>query len=248
MDFQLPFKCAYQISQGYNDNANNIYNGPLDGHHHGALDIVPLLDGNPFPAPIYPISNGSEISVQDTDPVKGKGVRERILLDAPTIEYFQTKGLIPTPVPAGQVVCLDVLYWHMLDVTDKDGILTEDTPIGHAGNTGSVYHFSAPVPDDQKGQPPYLGLHLHLETCFGSVQGMKFNVGMDPQGRTDPSLVLSSTQLTNNTMNQAIVVKSKTSPQVYICYKVPDMDWLQKTCNIQAIPFDPANIPDSDKL
>jgi hypothetical protein len=49
-------------------------------------------------------------------------------------------------------------------------------------------------------------------------------------------------------MNQAIVVKSKTSPQVYICYKVPDMDWLQKTCNIQAIAYDPANIPDSDSL
>lgn len=191
MTFQYPFQCPYIIAQGYSDNAGNRYNGPLDGHHHGALDIVPLNNGQAFPALIYPLFAGSEISIQDTDPVKGKGVKERILLDEATVTYFQDKGVLPNPIPAGQVVCLDVLYWHMLDITDQTGNLDERTPIGHAGNTGAVYHNNLPVPDDQKGVPPYLGLHLHLETVFGSVQGMKFNLDKDPQGRIDPTIVLA---------------------------------------------------------
>lgn len=48
-------------------------------------------------------------------------------------------------------------------------------------------------------------------------------------------------------MNQALVVKSKYSNQVYICYKVPDMDYLNKTCDIQAINL-PNPIPDTDSL
>lgn len=191
MTFNFPFQCPYDISQGYNDDANDMYNGPLDGHHHGALDIVPLQNGAPWPAPIYPIQNGSEISIQDTDPVYGKGVRERILLDADTIAYFQGKGVIPNTLPVGQVVCLDVLYWHMLDVTDQDGSLEEGTPLGHAGNTGAVYHLGTAVPDNQKGVPPYLGLHLHLETSFGTTQGVKFNLDKDPQGRVDPEFVFA---------------------------------------------------------
>lgn len=47
--------------------------------------------------------------------------------------------------------------------------------------------------------------------------------------------------------NQAKVVKSKKTPTVYICYPVPDMDYLTKTSNLQGITV-PEQIPDSDNL
>lgn len=187
--FQFPFKCKYTITQGYADNANNYPEG-----HHGALDIVPFNDlGMVFPAPIYPLYAGSELSIQDTDSIKGKGVKERISLDKDALNYFIKQGL----VPQGTDQCyLDVLYWHMLDVTDKDGTLELDTPIGQAGNTGNVYHDGQPVPDNQKGIPPYLGLHLHLETVL--TTGLTtFNLDKDPRGRIDPQLIFNYKTMAN---------------------------------------------------
>jgi len=186
---QFPFKCRYQITQTYSQNLNNYPEG-----HHGAIDIVPLDDnGHVFPAPIYPIFPGSEIAIQDTDVVKGKGVRERLLMDGGLYQYLKANGCIDHEEPDGQYF-LDVLYWHMLDVTDKDGTLSDDTPIGHAGNTGMVYHNGIPVPDNQKGVPPYLGLHTHLETSV-YLKAKNYvgyiNLGKDPQGRIDPMLVLA---------------------------------------------------------
>lgn len=48
-------------------------------------------------------------------------------------------------------------------------------------------------------------------------------------------------------MNQAKVVKSKTTPTVYICYPIPDMDYLQKKANLEGFEV-PTVIPDSDSL
>jgi len=48
-------------------------------------------------------------------------------------------------------------------------------------------------------------------------------------------------------MNKAKVIKSKTSPTVYICYPVPDMDFLNKNADLQGISV-PNPIPNSDTL
>ena len=195
---QFPFKCKYQITQTYYENAGNRYTGPLDGNHHGALDIVPFNDvGIVFPAPVFPLSAGSEISIQDTDPIRGKGVRERILLDSGSIQRLKGRNLLPSVLPQGQQVCLDILYWHLLDVTDKDGQLEPGTSLGHAGNTGDVYHNGQAVPDNQKGVPPYYGLHLHLETILGTTQGVVFNLDKDPRGRIDPFEILNLDTMSN---------------------------------------------------
>lgn len=181
---QFPFKDKYQITQGFLDNANNY-----PGGHHGALDIVPLdASGKPFPANIYPVFDGSEVSIMNTSPVHGKGARESLQLDAPFIAYLKSKGVAPQNF-AGRID-LELLYWHCLKVLDLDGILTQDTPVAQAGNTGDVYHNGVKVPDNQKGVPPYLGLHLHLETLLRG-DGKLLNLDKDYEGRIDPMIILS---------------------------------------------------------
>jgi hypothetical protein len=49
-------------------------------------------------------------------------------------------------------------------------------------------------------------------------------------------------------MNQAKVIKSKTSPTVYVCYPVPSMDYLKTKSELEGFSYDPANIPNSDTL
>lgn len=48
-------------------------------------------------------------------------------------------------------------------------------------------------------------------------------------------------------MNQAKVVKSKNSNTVYICYPIPDMDYLNKKANLEGFQV-PAQIPNTDTL
>ena len=126
---QFPFHCQYTITQGYADNANNYPEG-----HHGALDIVPYnAQGFVTPMEIYPLFSGSEISIQDTDPIHGEGIKERVTLDPAFILYLKEKGVLPASV---QSCFLEILYWHILKVLDRDGVLDINTPIALAGNTG----------------------------------------------------------------------------------------------------------------
>lgn len=237
MNAQFPFKNKYRITQGYSDNFNNYAEG-----HHGAIDIVPIDDaGNFIPAMIYPIFDGSEIVVQDTDPVHGKGIREELSLDQSWIDYYKSMNLIPADYSG--TVYLQILYWHMLHVFDKDGKLTQDVPIGPAGNTGQVYHNGVAVPDDQKGLYPYLGGHTHLETVLLPATGTTFNLDKDPKGRIDPSLLFKKGQL----MNQAKIVKSKSTNTVFVCYPVPSEDYLKEKCSLEGIEV-PTSIPDTDSL
>jgi len=48
-------------------------------------------------------------------------------------------------------------------------------------------------------------------------------------------------------MNEAKVVKSKTTQTVFVCYPVPSMDYLQTKANLEGIEI-PNPIPDSDSL
>src|SRR5258708_7697155 len=237
MTAQFPFKSKYRITQGYSDNFNHYPES-----HHGALDIVPIDDsGNFYPALIYPVFDGSEISIQDTDPIHGKGVLEEITLDQAWIDYYKSNDCIPANYIG--IVYLRILYWHMLHVFDKNGTLTQDIPIGPAGNTGLVYHNGQPVPDSQKGVYPYLGGHTHLETILLPDTGTTFNLDKDPKGRIDPALLFKKGQL----MNQAKVIKSKNNPTVYVVYAMPNMDYLTTKASIEGFEL-PIIIPDTDTL
>lgn len=48
-------------------------------------------------------------------------------------------------------------------------------------------------------------------------------------------------------MNQAKIVKSKSSPKVYVCYEMPSMEYLNTKANIEGFVV-PAQIPNSDSL
>lgn len=220
---QFPFRCPYQITQRYSDNANHYPEG-----HHGAWDVVPLKNGVFWPAPIFPLYGGSEIAIQNNDPVKGKGIRERVTLDDHFKGYLKSKNCLvgsDWPITDGKFY-LDILYWHMLKVDDGDGTADISTPLGPAGNTGDVYSGGVPVPNSEKGKPPYRGGHLHLETsiyCDSSVFVGYMNRDKDPAGRIDPQIIF------NYPCSMVLGYKKVNDPTVYVqlggnCL-VPLADW-----------------------
>lgn len=183
---QFPYPGSYIITQYYDQNAANYPSG-----HHGGLDMVPQVspqNTNHWPAPIFAILGGKTLSVSNTDKDRGKGIKVRTLLSAPFVQYLKTKGLIPANHSGS--VFLDTLYWHCLMVTDLDGTIHQSTPVAITGNTGNVWSGGFPVPDYQKGVPPYWGLHLHLETVLTDGTN-PFNTDKDQWGRIDPLEILA---------------------------------------------------------
>ncbi len=185
MKIRFPYPGAWYLSQDY---ASNPVNHPYQGGHHGAWDIVPLdhVGGNFWPAPIFPVANGKTVSVANINTSTGKGIGVETSLDQALIAYFKAKGCIP----AGYMnsVIMHHLYWHCLEVTDLDGQVDESTPVGITGNTGDVFAGGLPVPDSEKGVPPYPGAHLHFEYYLFGING-RFNLDKDYEGRLDPQLL-----------------------------------------------------------
>jgi hypothetical protein len=207
---QFPIKGRYRITQGYYDNANNYPEGK-----HSALDIVPYDERwTIYPADILPIFNGSEIFITDTDPVRGKGVRTRTVVDKKFAEYLTRNNLLPKDIKG--TVYLDILYWHCLEVTDKDGTVSQETPIAKVGNTGNVWSQGVPVPDNMKGKPPYPGLHLHLESVL-RTENTIFNLDKDPRGRFNPLIIFNYKPMQFKTQNYKgelrIVLQTSTPEQ-----------------------------------
>lgn len=206
---QKPFKGKYQLTQDYYQNLSNYPEGK-----HGGHDYVPKnSQGFHYPAEIYPILPGVATVITDTDAVRGKGIKVRTDLDSGFIYYLKRKGLIPKGTLGN--IYLDTLYWHCLEVLDKDGIVTRD-PIAKAGNTGRVFTQGKPVPDSQKGKPPYPGLHLHLE-CVLHSEIKNLNLDRDPYGRIDPFIILNYKAMQFKTQNYKgelrIVLQASTPEQ-----------------------------------
>lgn len=174
--YPYPNKDYIVLSQGY-----------IPGKHWGH-DIVPMnTQWVGWPAPCYPVFSGRTMSVANTDKDRGKGIRVRTILWPDIIEYLKAEGVFPQDKNEGWV---DILYWHFLDVTDLDTYINQGTPVGITGNTGNVWHGGVQVDDSQKGVPPYLGLHLHLETVLGSGTEV-LNKNIDAWGRIDPNYILN---------------------------------------------------------
>jgi len=193
---QFPFKTKYIITQGF-ENVADRYNG-----RHGALDIVPLNQfGQPFPADIYPVFSGRMRYFEDSSDIQGRSISVESELDAPLIAYLKNLGYVPKTWTGK--VSLIALYLHALHITDKDGTIEQNQPIAVCGNTGMVYTGNPPqpVPDDQKGKPPYPGLHLHLQmSLFGgdNPAANTFNLDKDIHGRIDPNIILNYKQMNPN--------------------------------------------------
>lgn len=199
MNPQFPFKTRWQLTQNYYDNFNNYPEG-----HHGGLDIVPFgADGKSFPAEIFPVLDGSEISIELTDVKRGKGIKVRTAFntekDKDFTDYLKRNNVFPNYTGDYK---LDFLYWHVLDGIDIDGTADQAHSIAHAGNTGWVFSGGVAVPDSEKGVPPYKGLHLHLECSI--IANVLFNTNLDPRGRFDPQIILN---YKGDKMSNAIFVK-----------------------------------------
>lgn len=184
---QWPFKTRYIITQGFNNTA------PQYPVRHGGLDIVPLdAAGHAFPADIYPVFAGSLRHYEDDSDTLGRWLEIDAPLDAPLIDYLKDLGYVPKSF-SGKVSLLH-RYLHCLHVVDKDGHVDQDQPIAVCGNTGMVYSGGIPVPNDQKGKPPYPGLHLHLQMALyggDNPAANTFNLDKDPVGRIDPLIILN---------------------------------------------------------
>lgn len=85
------------------------------------------------------------------------------------------------------------------------------------------------------------GDHLHFGMYPTNSNGGYLEALNGYGGCIDPEPLLGEI------MNEAKVVKSKKSPTVYICYPVPDPDYLTKSANLQGFKI-PNPIPDSDSL
>ncbi len=185
---QWPFK-KYTVTQGFENTASRY---PV---RHGALDIVPLdQSGRPYPAPIFPVLSGTTRYYEDANDQTGRAISVNTQLDKPFVDYLKSKGYVPNQFNGS--VHLIHIYLHCLSITDKDGHVDQDQQIAVCGNTGMVYTGNPPhpVPADQKGKPPYPGLHLHLQMMLyggNNPAANTFNKDKDPQGRIDPLIILN---------------------------------------------------------
>ncbi len=157
---QFPLKCEHYISQKFGEQSS-VY---TSGFHLG-LDIVPTENGAFFPAPVYAILDGTLRYFYETQPTtqgitNSKAIAVDTWLDDDFITYLKGLGKVP---PQLNKVRLMHSYLHGLEILDKDGTIDQITPIMKCGNTGMVFSGGVPVPEEEKGVPPYKGGHLHLQ-------------------------------------------------------------------------------------
>lgn len=221
----------YYISQYYESNPINGATGQhFYSQHHGGWDIVPLDRGNFWPAPIFPVLAGQTLSASTTDKDRGLGIMVRTPIDRGFISYWKKLGLIPNDYDGE--VWLDHLYWHCLVITDLDGYVDQETPIGTTGNSGYVYAGGLLVPSEQKNIPPYPGGHLHFEYCLRSPNQV-FNLDKDSKGRLNPEQLFAYKSMpqfkTQNYKGELRIVLQADEPETW-----------QALCKVYNV--DPVNI------
>lgn len=179
----------YYDSQLYDSNPINPATGKgFYTQHHGGWDIVPLKNGNFWPAPIFPVLSGKLLSASTVDKNRGLGLKVRTVISGESVAYFRAKGLIPQNYNGE--VWLEHMYWHFLQVTDVDGMVDQHTQLGLTGNSGYVFAGGIMVPDSQKNVPPYPGAHLHFECVLRSPTTI-FNLDKDNIGRFNPEILFA---------------------------------------------------------
>ncbi len=120
---------------------------------------------------------------------------------------------------------IEMLFGHLEKYSFNAGLVKQGSIIGWTDNTG-----------DSSGP------HLHFGIRLWNDSGI-INYGNGYLGWIDPLPFLEGQIMEN----QAKIVKSKTSPQVWWCYAMPDMDYLKKKADTEGKEI-PDPIPDTDSL
>lgn len=244
---QWPFKCPYKITQGYANKSDRYKNGV-----HLGLDILPLdAQGKGWPAPTYPILGGkTRYFYNEPHGNPAPMIAVDTLLDAPFISYLKTKGVIPQDY-AGTVTLYHE-YLHGLEILDKDGEVSQDTPIMKCGNTGMTYTGKVingetvyvPVPENMKGVPPYPGLHLHLQ-CYliGTNNKLLAQTPDNPSGTISPLIILNY-----KAMNEFVkILNYKGEVGIFIAAEdIPTLKALGKTFGRPVETDDQNNVTNAD--
>ena len=185
-------------------------------------------------------------NVQDPNPETESGMESRTGLDPNREKIYQEfdSKLVPNDIDSVAVAIRDF-----------------------KGCVGGVEGTNQGWQDIAHPRPPASGETLwgHCLYFFGytMVNGMKYIIAKSSWGTAGNTTVhyigehYFTTGYTfnpwtliprgNQLMNQAKVVKSKTSPIVYVCYPVGDMNYLTEKSNLEGFIV-PNPIPDSDSL
>lgn len=101
----------YYDSQLYDSNPTNPATGRgFYAVHHGGWDIVPLKNGNLWPAPIFPVLGGKLVSASTIDKNRGLGLKVRTVIGGESVAYFKSKGLIPVILPSLSLIILPFIF------------------------------------------------------------------------------------------------------------------------------------------
>ncbi len=131
--------------QGYNDNLLPEVYKSLGLKSHGGVDIASFHKDK-----VYLSETGTCYKVWDeTGPTIG------------SITHGFGVNVLTDPDENG--ICREWIYWHMRSTIQvKEGERYEQgTILGEEGASGIVYYNGSPVPDNEKGKPPFKGTHLH---------------------------------------------------------------------------------------
>lgn len=258
VDWNTPFTLPEPPNEDQNGSSSCVaqawsyYHWQLKGNNYSRKDLYSRIF---FPQGGAYIRDGGLQIVKN-----GQATRDELPDPSPESEQAMTAGAA-TPVQEAHDRELDsfVLTDYAIDHLAQEIVQYKGVVFGVTGSNPGWVDIANPRPpasgESTWGHALYLfGYHLHngvkcvlakSSWCNSgtTIHHIKENYLISGNTFSPWTLISKQQQL----MNQAKIVKSKTSPTVYICYPVPDMDYLTKTTNLQGIVV-PNPIPDSDSL
>lgn len=164
-------------------------------------------------------------------------------------DYFNLCTPTPEQLAMGQKfkVLFDIGYHYLQDQNFKQHLL--DGPIQCAIPLCAGYSTDTPVMGcNQQEQHSVLIDYVDDLNQKEIVDHYVPDVKLLSSNYPIPDSMQYVVTIKKSMPNQAKVVKSKSSPTVYISYPVPSMQFLAERASLEGITYDPTNIPNSDTL